>query len=65
MKVDSCNCGNTLSAVAIYHSPKDNKCAFNLYLCNKCGNIYKECIFENKGIFVLQADNTFELKKGE
>lgn len=61
MKIDNCECGNILSAIDVFDSP-NSKCSFNLYLCDNCGNIYKECIFEDKGIFILTADNTVKMQ---
>ena len=63
MKIDICECENILNAVDIFDSPTSN-CSFNIYFCDHCGNIYKECIFGDKGIFILRADNSIEIKKG-
>ena len=32
-----------------------NKYAYNVYLCSKCGRIFKENVWENKGIMSIAA----------
>jgi len=55
-----CKCGKEMRGVGCWDDAQLTDHAFNLYLCEGCGMICKEDVWEHKGLRWLQLDGTFQ-----
>lgn len=56
-------CCETECKLGLTYDDSDTNYAFNIMLCYICGNIYKEDVWENKGIIVLDVENNISILK--
>lgn len=48
---------NYLECLGVFDEGSVGDFAFNMYICNKCGSIYKEDVWKNKGVLVIDKLN--------
>jgi len=49
-------CNNKPKFIECFDNPNTGF-AWNLYLCEECGSLFKEDVWENKGIIKITPDN--------
>ena len=56
-----CRCKHTLDLAAVWDDPNQGY-AFNLYICNNCGDIVKEDVWEDAGKTILSVSGEIIMK---
>jgi hypothetical protein len=57
-----CKCGDEMSGLGVWDDPDDGY-AFNVYLCEYCGMIIKEDVWEDSGFTCIDMKNNITKEK--